>query len=315
MEAEARYTYVGVAVIGLVVALVATVVWLKQFGTRDQFRYYTVYFEHTPLDGLQIGADVEMRGIKVGRVEDYALQTDNINRVQVTVRADRRTPVSDNTRATLSRNYVTGIARISLVTQGQPGPALTQIPSGERYPVIGEGRSDFEQLRVNLASLGEQAALALEAINQTLGADNRKALSQALTSVHTLADGVTQRLAKLDGAVAMFNLSSATLSQSSNRVATAAENLERDFAPAIDQARRSLADAAATFAAMQNDSAKLMHRLDAVARSTEDQFTIAVSELRTSLESIARVLERWEDPRAALLGPTEAQLGPGERLR
>jgi hypothetical protein len=39
----------------------------------------------------------------------------------------------------------------------------------------------------------------------------------------------------------------------------------------------------------------------------------AVTELRTGIAAATRVLERLRDPRAALLGPSAAQLGPGEQ--
>ena len=40
--------------------------------------------------------------------------------------------------------------------------------------------------------------------------------------------------------------------------------------------------------------------------------TVAVGELRTTVDALDRVLGRFQDPRAALLGPSKAQLGPGE---
>ena len=102
MEAEARYTYVGVVVLALVAALVTSIVWLKDIGGRGDFSRYMIHFEQQALDGLQIGADVTLRGIKIGRVEDYALAGNKLNRVRVEVRVDRRAPVrlSQTTEAT-----------------------------------------------------------------------------------------------------------------------------------------------------------------------------------------------------------------------
>ena len=90
MEAEARYTWVGAAVLALLAALVASVLWLKDFGAKDNFQRYTINFERQALDGLEVGGDVKLRGIKVGRVEDYALSSDKLNRVHVEVRIDPR---------------------------------------------------------------------------------------------------------------------------------------------------------------------------------------------------------------------------------
>ena len=161
MEAEAKYTYVGIAVIALVTALVAGVIWLKHTGSRSDFNYYTIYFERQPLDGLQIGADVSMRGIKVGRVEDYALS--GITRVRVLIRIDRRTPVSTNTVAVVNRRFVTGIAWIELDTPAPPGPRLTEVAENESYPIIPEGTSNFDEIADRLNKVGITATDTLSA--------------------------------------------------------------------------------------------------------------------------------------------------------
>ena len=122
MEPEARYTTVGATLLALVVAIVLAMAWLARTGARVDFRYYTIYFERQSLEGLQVGGDVNMRGVKVGRVESYSISRQNINRVQVTVRIARGSPVSTNTVAIVDRNILTGLARINLVTPGQPGP-------------------------------------------------------------------------------------------------------------------------------------------------------------------------------------------------
>ena len=112
-------------------------IWLNRTGTRGDFNYYTIYFERQPLDGLQLGADVDMRGIKIGRVEDYQLQPENINRVKVNVRTDRRAPVRTNTVAIVTRNFVTGIAKVSLITPeplGSPADRDPRRPEVSRDP-------------------------------------------------------------------------------------------------------------------------------------------------------------------------------------
>ena len=71
MEADAKYTFVGAGVLVLAAALIAAVVWLRNVGAEGEFRRYAIHFEHQAVDGLEIGADVTLRGLRVGRVEDY----------------------------------------------------------------------------------------------------------------------------------------------------------------------------------------------------------------------------------------------------
>src|SRR5439155_16272997 len=167
MEPEARYTAIGAVLLVLLLSLAAGTVWLMGTGGADS-RQYTVYFEHQSLEGLQVGSAVEMRGIPVGRVERLAISRDNINRVRVTLRVDRKTPVSVNTVAAVERKLLTGLARIALDTPGTPGRELTEAPPGETYPVIAEGQSKLEHVGDALNRIAISGNSALVAVSELL---------------------------------------------------------------------------------------------------------------------------------------------------
>jgi hypothetical protein len=71
MEPEARFTFIGTLLLALLLAAAAATIWLTRSGARADLRYYTIYFERQSLQGLQVGGDVEMRGVQVGRVERF----------------------------------------------------------------------------------------------------------------------------------------------------------------------------------------------------------------------------------------------------
>jgi phospholipid/cholesterol/gamma-HCH transport system substrate-binding protein len=326
MEAEARYTYVGAAVLALVAALVAAVMWLQGIGGRDEFNRYAIYFENQALDGLQVGGEVNLRGIKVGRVEDYALSDTKLNRVRVEVRVDRRAPVHTNTVAVVSRNFVTGIASITLVNREPLGAVLTQASTDDPLPVIGEGQSNLDEITGRVNQVSEQATSALTNINQMLSADNRRDVMETVRSLRDLASGLNKRLAALDRALdrtasAATSIGSAAgrLGQSGDRVATVAEkagrHLDTTLARAeltLDEARTALGRAATTFEALERQAGTTGRRLENTALQIDDQLSAATAELRLSMEATSRILDRLRDPRAALFGPGQAQLGPGE---
>jgi ABC-type transporter Mla subunit MlaD len=312
MEAESKYTYVGLALIVLVAALVASIVWLNQTGARSDFNFYTIYFERQPLDGLQLGADVDMRGIKVGRVEDYALQAENINRVRVTVRTDRRAPVRTNTRAIVTRNFVTGIAKISLVTPEPLGPALTAISPGEEHPVIIEGESSLDAIAGKVGRIGDVAADTLEHLNELLSRQNREAFTQTLANLRELTTSLNQRVADLDTTVGAFNAAAAEIGRAGTRVAQVAEMTGNELQPALNQAEQTMKDISTAAFSLEKQVAALTERFGDAATTTDEQLTAAVIELRTTVESMNRVFDRFQDPRAALLGAGSAQRGPGE---
>jgi phospholipid/cholesterol/gamma-HCH transport system substrate-binding protein len=328
MEAEARYTYVGAAVLLLIAALVAGVVWLKDVGGRGSYYRYAIYFEHQALDGLQIGADVNVRGIKVGRVEDYALSDDKVNRVRVEIRVDRRVPVRTNTVAVVTRNFVTGIASIALVHREPPGKPLVEATAeGDTYPVIREGRSDIDEIAGRVSQVGEQATAALASINHLLTPQNRDAVMDTVRNLRDLSAGLTQRLAALDrtldragAAAASIGVAAGRLGEAGERVARVAEQAGGRLDATLEQTERTLADArsaidrvATSLDTVARQAGATAGRLEQSAGHVDDQLTAAMSELRLSMEAATRVLDRLRDPRAALLGPGSEQLGPGER--
>jgi phospholipid/cholesterol/gamma-HCH transport system substrate-binding protein len=312
MEAESKYVYVGLALVLLVAALVTGVIWLNRTGARADFNYYTIYFERQPLDGLQLGADVDMRGIKIGRVEDYQLQPEDINRVRVTVRTDRRAPVRTNTVANVTRNFVTGIAKVSLVTPEPLGPALTEIRADQRYPVIPEGESNLDALAGRVNQLGDMAADTLESLNDVLKPRNRVAFTETLDNLRKLTTGLEARLDGVDTTLAALNGAATSIGDASNRIATAAETAGADLRPAVRQTEKTLQDISTAAASLDKQIGALSRDFGSAASGTEEQLISAVNELRRTVESMNRVLDRLNDPRAALLGASKPQRGPGE---
>jgi phospholipid/cholesterol/gamma-HCH transport system substrate-binding protein len=290
MEPEARYTAIGAVILALIVALAASAIWLSRTGTRAEIRRYTVYFERESLEGLQIGSVVEMRGIQVGRVERLAIQRENINRVQVTLRIYGRTPVSDNTVAVVERKLVSGVARIALDTPRPPGPELTHIAPGERYPVIAEGQSDLEQFSDQLNKLAVNGAGALAAVNQLLSEPNRREIMAAIADLRAMSARVSAAADQL---------------ASSGRQAAAAAQKVGDNADLVG------AQAADTL----RDLSRAATALESAASIGTNQLSATADELRASAAAVSRAAERFDDPRALVFGPNPQQLGPGEGRR
>ena len=330
MEPDTRYTVIGAVVLALVATAIVGFLWLSSTGRESDFRFYTVYFERQSLEGLQVGANVNMRGVTVGRVEQYSIQPDNINRVKVLVRVARETPVRENTKASVSRNVITGIARIKLDTPGVPGPELVRVAQGERYPVIPEGSSGIDQITDSATRLAESADGALTRMNQLMGPENQKVFAELLVNLRQLSDGLNKRLALLDKSAAGFDQGLATVRQSADLIARSAQRLADSAEPLAQEAGTTLRDAqgalreltqatrtlerdlSRSLQALEKDGAALLRRSDAAVDIGTLELRATAQELRSSAERIARALDRLQDPKAALLGPGEQQLGPGE---
>ena len=243
MEPDTRYTVIGAVVLALTAAAIIGFLWLSSSGRDSDFRFYVVYFEQQSLDGLQVGAPVNMRGIAVGRVESYEIEPDNINRVKVLLRVTRETPVRQNTKASVSRNFVTGIARIKLDTPSPPGPELTHVVHGERYPVIPEGQSGMDQFTDSATRLATSAEGALGRVNEIMGPENQQVFADLLVNLRDLTGGLNARLVTLDRSAASLNQSMATFRDTAQRIASSAERLANSAEPLSQQAGATLREA------------------------------------------------------------------------
>ena len=287
MEPEARFTAIGAMLLVIVLAAAAATVWLTRSGPRAEARYYTIYFERQSLQGLQVGGDVEMRGVQVGRVERFAIARDNINRVQVTIRIDARTPVSTNTVAVVGRKLLTGIGRIDLVTPGAPGPELVEVRPGERYAVIAEGQSDFEQIADAANRLAVTGTRVLSSVDELLNEENRKAIADMLISIRATSDAI--------------------------REAAEATSIQAN-ATLRDVSRAAEATTGQTNATLR-DFSRAAGALERAADAGVNELRATAQELRASVDIIARSADRLDDPRSAIFGPNPSQLGPGEKMR
>jgi phospholipid/cholesterol/gamma-HCH transport system substrate-binding protein len=330
MEPETRYTVVGATLLALIAAASLAFVWLTSTGRASDFRFYTVYFERQSLEGLQVGGDVNMRGVTVGRVEQYTITRDNINRVNVKIRVTRETPVSENTKAVVARNVLTGIARINLETPGVPGPELVKVPEGERFPVIPEGTSNLDQIADAVSRLAVSADTTLNNLNSVFGPDNQAAFSETLLAIRDLSKGLSERLDRLDStarsiqdtAVA-FQQSGRSIAKSVDRVADGVAPLSSSAGTTLREAQTSLREFTQATNRLERELVQSMGRLEkdtaSLVRRTDDAIDISLhdlrstsEELRASIELITRAVDRLQDPKAALLGSSASQRGPGE---
>jgi methyl-accepting chemotaxis protein len=104
----------------------------------------------------------------------------------------------------------------------------------------------------------------------------------------------------------------ADISSSSSRIAKVAESTGGDLGPTIRQAEKTLQDISTAARSLESQVVALSRDFGGAASATEEQLKTAVIELRRTVDSMNRVLDRLQDPRAALLGATPAQRGPGE---
>jgi phospholipid/cholesterol/gamma-HCH transport system substrate-binding protein len=232
--------------------------------------------------------------------------------VRVTIRTDRRAPVRTNTVAIVTRSFVTGIAKISLVTPEPAQGPLTEAPPDQPHPVIAEGEDSLDALAGKFNRLGDVAADTLENFNDVLQPRNRAALAASMKNLRELTDNLIKRSTELEKTLVTFNTAAVQVGRAGTNVAALAESANGQLGPAIRQTEQTMKDVSAAAASLDEQVTSIAQNFGDASSTTDEQLTVAVNELRSTIEATNRLFERLQDPRSALFGASKAQRGPGE---
>jgi len=314
MEPDVRYTFIGVTLIALIAAAVVAIVWLTGAGSGDHYRKYEIVFVRQSLEGLQIGGDVAMRGIKIGQVVSYSLSSTDVNRVTVIIRIQRDAPVAENTVAVVNRTLVTGIARISLRTPVPAGPPLNAV-GGQEYPLIKEGTSTEEQITDAASKIAESGAEALNRVNALLDKDNLETVTAVLVNLKNITAGLDARLDRIDQTLATVNRAVDQFGRASTNIASAVDRMSLDVSPLVKQTEGTMREVGDAVKAVESQTVLLAQQLRTVSETASLDLHSTARELRITAEALDRTLNRYRDPRALIFGPSPAQLGPGEKVK
>ena len=313
MEAEAKYTLVGVIVLMVAALLVLGLVWLGGWADTIAYRHYTIYFSHQSMDGLDVNSAVKMRGIKVGVVSNLDLTSEVQGSVRVTINVDEHTPLRQGAQAYIKRNVVTGLATLEIVNGDAGAPVLTEAPKGERYPVIAEGSSDLDKVASAVSRMAENGAEMLDKMNGVLTEQNRKSLSQTLANLRDLSDfmvqnkrSVAETLQSLHAAIDEFRVLGASISQTVAKTEGNLQGVSKDASVALKQA-------ALTMENLQKETSAISQRLQALSDTSTVEVTAIGRDVRTATDAVTLAARKLANPRSLLLEAGKAQPGPGEK--
>lgn len=323
MESDARYAWVGAAMLALLLLLAGGIYWLEG-DAGPAVRRYLVYFQNQSLEGLQINSDVRMQGIKVGKVVDYVILSNQAKTVRVLIEVDARAPVLEGVEAVVARNLVTGLAAVSLNNVWKGGAPLLDIPGSEEYPVIEEGVPDMARFAKNLEGLGTAGQDALARVNRLLSDDNQRAFTTTLNHVAGLAGEARRELGVLGPELA------ATL-KTTRQAAVKLEGLGEELAPAIRDGGQAIRQAGQRLDGLANEAEATLkttratlENLDAGLRDMRVQLRISsdlglqeiqntAQAMRSASEALQTTSRDFADPTRLLFGPNKGELGPGEQ--
>lgn len=310
MEAEARYTLVGVLVMAVVLALGAVVVWLVGGAGDHDYLRYAVYFRHQSMDGLNVDSPVRLRGVKVGKVQSYSFARDDAVEVLLDIREG--TPVREGAQAYVERNIVTGLAAIEVVNPSTPAPLLLHT-QGQPYPVIAEGRSDLDRVATALSKLSENGAQVLAKLNDMLSDQNRLNVGQTLSNLNLITTSlardrrqIASTLASVQQAAVTFNSAAAHVSQVVDQTGASFASVARGASATLQQTNSALAN-------LQRQTSDISLKLQTLSDNGMLEFSGLSRGVLDASSTLSNVSQGFANPRSLIFGPNPQMLGPGEK--
>lgn len=301
MKYKANPTLIGAFIVGALALLLVGIIFLSPGVGADRGRYH-MYFEGS-VKGLDVGAPVMVKGVRVGTVRDIHLRANNSDTassvayvVPVTVELSRRhlLPQGEGNKVSIADLIQKGLraqlALDSFITQKlfveltfRPGTEtkfysatmdeIKEIPTMQT--VWQTLQADLEE--VDVAQLAKEASLALENVNRILEApelmQTLNALEQGLGNINVLVTGLSQDGKRLTESVDLTLTDTRELfSQLEDTVARAdqvianLDGLTGADSPTLDRVELALDEITGTAQALRRFIEVLERKPDAMVR-------------------------------------------------
>ena len=279
MEKNSHYFTIGLFVSISFLALIVFVIWLT--GTHDSRNYkrYTVYF-HDAVSGLQNGANVQYRGIDVGRVRDVRLAASQTDLIKVDIEVDETTPISQGSDASLATLGITGLAFITITTPDDDKRPPKRV-EGERYPVINGKGTQLSKLFQDIPQISKQVLEMSEKLNALLNDQNVENINQTFSNVQQVSKNLSNLLN--DQNVANLSRSIDNISKASDNV----ENIVSKFEHTADQID-------ATAASLNDIVTRNQGNIDRFAGDGLNQITEMTRETKDMARAMRRLADKLE---------------------
>lgn len=174
MATHAQKLKLGIFVATASVLMITTILIFAGIKIGEDRASYTIYFKES-VSGLELGAPVKLRGVRVGVVQEIQVDPESVEQVKVLVALQPGTPIKTDSTAILVFQGITGLKFIEI----QDGTATAGLLP--RDSVIPEGKSIVTLLTGRAEDLTIKAEQVLNNIIDVTRPENRKKIDNILT--------------------------------------------------------------------------------------------------------------------------------------
>ncbi len=282
--------FIGVCV-GLLVVFFASVIgdqWLRPYDT------YYVEFVDQSVEGLEIGANVQYRGITVGEVRDIYFSEDAGDTIIVEFSAQADIPIRSDVSASVELVGISGITQLSLSGGTQ---AAGYLEPGE---TITADRSFIS----TIFGAAETAAGGIDeivvALSELLSDENIEEFSRLVANLNATLDETRPGII---AAVEHIEASTRSAQSAIERIERVSERVEQEFSEeslaGLSQSLRSSAEGLETMVDQAGSTAESVDTIVRRSSDTVETLDLMVEQNRrtitTSMRSFQRAMSSFSD--------------------
>lgn len=307
MDNKVNYTLVGLFVILLLAAMVVIFVWMEGLNNRQVLTKYSVYMNES-VAGLTPKAQVTFNGVKVGTVDNIALNPKDPQQVHLVLSIQANTPINQSTVAELRSQGITGVTFVGLSATRKDAPTITVLP-GHRYPVIPSKPSFMETLSDALKDVTKNIQKLSSSVQNIVDDTNRKAVAGSLQNI----EKITKNLADNDKNLSQIIVSTKQLTEN---LATSSQDLPKTM-HTLNQTLTSLKQMANKITQTGDTINATMEGANGLMQNVTQQVVPQTTTLMQTINSTIRQIEQLSaklkrNPSMLLRGQSPSPAGPGE---
>ena len=318
MSRNANPVTVGAFVLGALALTVALVIFFNQGSLWNKQQHYVLVYDRS-VKGLNVGAPVTIKGVKIGEVTEItarmtkdtsvfnsvviAINTDLLEREGTNDKEMMEELVERGLRAQLRlQSLLTALLYVDIDFHPDKPVALVDIKT--RYPQIPTIPTDLEQLQSNLesidfAKLGQNFQDIVNGVNQLINDKSIQRLSgdvsDTLIAVRDAANQLNRQTEQLGGQLTpLASKSNRTLNEVNRKLPQLMATLDTTLV-ALQKTAQTLDATASNTAHLTSEDSPLLYRIDNAAAS-----------VNAAAEQLRRLTETLDDqPESIIFGKSE----------
>ena len=259
MATRAEKTKLGIFLTVAAVLLTATLAVLTGSEFWEERWSYTVNFSES-VSGLEPGAPVKQRGVRVGYVDQIRVSPDSVERVRVRIKVNPGTPIKADTVAYMNMQGITGLKFVELKGGTE---AAERLPPGNE---IEAGTSTLQELTGRATDISLKVEKLLNNLLVVTRDENQQRIDNILETGEEAVIGVEKAAGEV------YDLSAAT-------------------EKAIEENKGPLYSSIKTVGRMSNKAIDTLTRIDGLADqlgsiASSSQIPQAVAEIRSTNQAV-----------------------------